>query len=126
MSATAAALQKKLETESIAYQNIQKEFAKAVESRQKLDSQLQENKLVQEEFAQLKDDANIYKLIGPVLVKQDKSEARTNVDKRIDFIQAEIQRVEKQIKELQEKSEKKKMDLVQTQTMIQQQMAAAK
>ncbi|KAF9969951.1 hypothetical protein BGZ73_007485 [Actinomortierella ambigua] len=124
MSAAAAALQKKLETESIAYQNIQKEFATAVESRQKLDSQLQENKLVQEEFALLKDDANIYKLIGPVLVKQDKSEAKTNVDKRIDFIQAEIQRVEKQIKDLQEKSEKKKMDLVQTQTLIQQQMAA--
>ncbi|KAF9161819.1 hypothetical protein DFQ27_005775 [Actinomortierella ambigua] len=124
MSATAAALQKKLETESIAYQSIQKEFAQAVESRQKLDSQLQENKLVQEEFALLKDDANIYKLIGPVLVKQDKPEAKTNVDKRIDFIQAEIQRVEKQIKDLQEKSEKKKMELVQTQTMIQQQMAA--
>lgn len=66
------------------------DYAKAVESRQRLDSQLQENKLVQDEFKLLKDDANIYKLIGPVLTKQDKTEAVTNVDKRIDFIQAEM------------------------------------
>ena len=51
---------------------------------------MQENKLVQEEFKLLKDDANIYKLIGPVLTKQDKAEAVTNVDKRIDFINAEM------------------------------------
>lgn len=66
------------------------EYTTAVESRQKLDSQLQENKLVQDEFKLLKDDANIYKLIGPVLTKQDKAEAVTNVDKRIEFISAEM------------------------------------
>ncbi|KAF9320601.1 hypothetical protein BG000_005808 [Podila horticola] len=116
----AQALQRKFETESAAYQTIQKDYSKAVESRQRLDSQLQENKIVQEEFALLKGDANIYKLIGPVLVKQEKAEAVTNVDKRIDFIQAEIDRVEKQLKELQEKTEKKRLELVQTQTMLQQ------
>lgn len=46
--------------------------------------------LHKQEFALLQGDANIYKLIGPVLVKQDKTEAVTNVDKRIDFIQAEM------------------------------------
>ncbi|KAG0029684.1 hypothetical protein BGZ81_003519 [Podila clonocystis] len=116
----AQALQRKFEAESAAYQTIQKDYSKAVESRQRLDSQLQENKIVQEEFALLKGDANIYKLIGPVLVKQEKAEAVTNVDKRIDFIQAEIDRVEKQLKELQEKTEKKRVELVQTQTMLQQ------
>ncbi|KAF9392631.1 hypothetical protein CPB97_011611 [Podila verticillata] len=116
----AQALQRKFETESAAYQTIQKDYSKAVESRQRLDSQLQENKIVQEEFALLQGDANIYKLIGPVLVKQDKTEAVTNVDKRIDFIQAEIERVEKQLKDLQEKTEKKRVELVQTQTMLQQ------
>ncbi|KAF9408694.1 hypothetical protein BGZ94_002222, partial [Podila epigama] len=78
------------------------------------------------EFALLKEDSNIYKLIGPVLVKQDKAEAVTNVDKRIDFIQAEIDRVEKQLKDLQEKTEKKRMELVQTQTVLQQQAAQKK
>ncbi|ORZ28002.1 Prefoldin [Lobosporangium transversale] len=117
---TLATLQKKLETDSTAYQTLQKDYTKAVESRQKLDSQLQENKLVQDEFKVLKDDANIYKLIGPVLVKQDKAEAVTNVDKRIEFIKAEIDRVEKQLKDLQEKTEKKRVELVQTQTALQQ------
>ncbi|KAF9925892.1 hypothetical protein FBU30_004417 [Linnemannia zychae] len=123
MSAALTALQRKLETDSTAYQTLQKDYAKAVETRQKLDSQLQENKLVQDEFKKLNDDANIYKLIGPVLTKQDKAEAVTNVDKRIEFIQADIDRVEKQLKELQEKTEKKRMELVQTQTAIQQQAA---
>ncbi|KAF8954649.1 hypothetical protein BGZ46_002863 [Entomortierella lignicola] len=117
---SAEALQKKLEVESNAYQTLQKEYTKAVESRQKLDSQLQENKLVQDEFKLLKDDANIYKLIGPVLTKQDKAEAVTNVDKRIDFINAEIVRVEKQLKDMQEKSEKKRVELVELQTALQQ------
>lgn len=46
--------------------------------------------MVQDEFKLLKGDANIYKLVGPVLVKQEKNDAVTNVDKRIDFIQAEM------------------------------------
>lgn len=43
-----------------------------------------------QEFALLEEDANIYKLIGPVLVKQDRSEATSNVDKRLEFIRAEM------------------------------------
>ncbi|KAF9364639.1 hypothetical protein BGX34_000875 [Mortierella sp. NVP85] len=123
MSAAAVALQKKLEADSAAYQSLQKEYTKAVESRQKLDSQLQENKLVQDEFKLLSDDANIYKLIGPVLTKQDKNEAVTNVDKRIEFINAEIERIEKQLKDFQEKIEKKRVELVQTQAALQQHVA---
>ncbi|KAK3820109.1 MAG: Prefoldin [Benniella sp.] len=126
MSAAAVALQKKLEADSTAYQGLQKEYTKAVESRQKLDSQLQENKLVQDEFKLLSDDANIYKLIGPVLTRQDKNEAVTNVDKRIEFINAEIERIEKQLKDFQEKIEKKRVELVQTQAALQQHVAGPK
>ncbi|KAG0293202.1 hypothetical protein BGZ98_002277 [Dissophora globulifera] len=121
---TAVALQKKLEAESAAYQALQKDYTKAVESRQRLDSQLQENTLVQAEFKLLKDDANIYKLIGPVLTKQDKAEAVTNVDKRIDFINTEIDRVEKQLKDMQAKTDKKRIELVELQTALQQSAAA--
>ena len=38
----------------------------------------------------LKEDANVFKLIGPVLVKQDLAEANANVRKRIDYISAEL------------------------------------
>jgi prefoldin beta subunit len=37
----------------------------------------------------LDEDTNIYKLIGPVLVKQDWVEAKANVDKRIEYIVGE-------------------------------------
>ncbi|KAF2459507.1 Prefoldin [Lineolata rhizophorae] len=81
------------------------------EGRQKLESQQQENKSVQKEFSLLSDDANIYKMIGPVLMKQEKSEAVMAVDGRLEFIEKEMsKRIEKQIGEMQEKSEKKKME----------------
>jgi prefoldin beta subunit len=38
----------------------------------------------------LKEDANVYKLIGPVLVKQDLAEAKANVKKRMEYISAEL------------------------------------
>ena len=42
------------------------------------------------ELELLMEDANVFKLIGPVLVKQDLAEARANVRKRIDYISAEL------------------------------------
>ncbi|CAG8653016.1 16144_t:CDS:2 [Funneliformis caledonium] len=83
-------LDTRLEAATSEYQRLQKELSDAIEARQRLDSQLQENEVVQKEFKLLKDDANIFKLIGPVLVKQDKSEATTNVNKRLDYIRSEM------------------------------------
>ncbi|KAG0633028.1 Prefoldin [Tuber brumale] len=102
------------------FQALSKEMSSIVEARQKLDSQLQENRSVQKEFASLADDAKIYKLVGPVLVKQDKSEAVMNVDKRLEFINSEIARIEKQITDIQEKQERKKMEIIQVQSQLQQ------
>ena len=82
-----------------AYQKIQQDLETAIANRQKLDVQLQENESVQNEFSLLKEtDPKIYKLIGPVLVKQDKAEAVSNVEKRLEFIKTEINRLEAQIK----------------------------
>jgi prefoldin beta subunit len=39
-----------------------------------------------QEFDSLKEEANIYKLVGPVLLKQDKTEAIMAVDGRLEFI----------------------------------------
>jgi prefoldin beta subunit len=79
-----------------------------------------------QEFAQLTSGNTVYKLIGPVLVKQDQAEAKSNVNTRLDFIRSEMsgfspnvtnselksqsssQRVEGQIKDIEQKQEKKK------------------
>lgn len=43
-----------------------------------------------QEFTLLSDDANIYKLVGPVLLKQEKSEAVMAVDSRLQYIEKEM------------------------------------
>ena len=74
---------------------------------------------MQKEFATLEDDADIYKLIGPVLLKQDRTEAVSSVNGRLDFIGKEISRTENRIKELQETGEKKRIDVMHLQQKIQ-------
>ncbi|TFK80796.1 Prefoldin beta-like protein [Polyporus arcularius HHB13444] len=121
----AAALQERLQTASAEFQKIQTDLSLAVDARQKLDAQLSENELVKKEFASLTDVNTVYKLVGPVLVKQDQAEAKQNVNTRLDFIRSEIKRVENQLKELGEKAEKKKLELVEIQAALQQQTAPA-
>jgi prefoldin beta subunit len=43
-----------------------------------------------QEFSLLKDHNTIYKLIGPALVPQDQTEAKSNVEKRLEFIRSEM------------------------------------
>ena len=88
---------------------------KHISQRQILESQLTENKFVKEvsndkywkekiqncnsclfenkkkkELDLLKKDDTVYKLVGPVLLKQDLVEAVQTVDKRISYIQGEM------------------------------------
>ncbi|KAK5061164.1 hypothetical protein LTR84_007706 [Exophiala bonariae] len=110
---------KKLQTLSEALQRFQDDLQSAIDARQKLEAQQQENKSVQKEFNSLAEDAGIYKLVGPVLLKQDKTEATSAVDGRLEFIGKEITRTETRIKDLQENSEKKRMELMQLQQKLQ-------
>ncbi|KXN83919.1 Prefoldin subunit 6 [Leucoagaricus sp. SymC.cos] len=112
-----------LQAASSDFQKLQADMAKAVEARQKLDAQLSENELVKKEFAKLTPENTVYKQIGPVLVKQDIAEAKGNVDTRLEFIKSEMKRVEGQLREIEGKQEKKKQELVDIQTAIQQQNA---
>ncbi|KAF7543937.1 hypothetical protein G7Z17_g10334 [Cylindrodendrum hubeiense] len=95
------------------------ELQGAVESRQKLEGQKQENLGVQKEFDRLGEGETIYKVAGPVLLKQDKIEAEGTVKGRLDFISSEISRLEDQIRETQDKLEKKKGEIIQLQSSAQ-------
>lgn len=84
---------------------------------------------MRKEFASLDDDSNIYKLVGPVLLKQEKSEAVMTVDGRLEFIEKEMfvlscrslksllwltrdrKRIEGQIQEINNKSDKKRTEV---------------
>lgn len=66
------------------------EYQTVISSRQQLDSQLTENNGVRDELNILEPTANVFKLVGPVLVKQDLDEAKQNVNKRVDYITGEM------------------------------------
>ncbi|KAJ1817946.1 Prefoldin subunit 6 [Coemansia sp. RSA 2675] len=110
---------KKLESETMALQKLQKEYSTLVASRQKLDSQLQENTLVSNEFKLLDDGARVYKMIGPVLVPQDKAEASANVEKRLEYITEELGRIEKRITQQAKEQEEKSVSIFKLQMDIQ-------
>lgn len=114
-----AEIQAQMQALSEEYTKLQNDLQEVVQSRQKLEAQKQENLGVQKEFAKLQDDETIYKLIGPVLLKQDRTDAESTVNGRLEFITKEIARLETQIKEIQVKIERKKGDIIQVQTAAQ-------
>ncbi len=72
-------------------------------TRTQLQSQVNENEMVLEELTRLDDDANVFKMIGPALIKQDLVEAKSNVSKRVSYIKGEIDRIDSQHKGLESK-----------------------
>ncbi|KAL8152267.1 LOW QUALITY PROTEIN: hypothetical protein V2J09_010027 [Rumex salicifolius] len=88
-------------------------------TRRKYTVQLGENELVLKELELLNEDANVYKLIGPVLVKQDLAEANANVKKRIEYISAELKRLDSTLQEMEEKQNGKKEGMMKVQQRIQ-------
>ncbi|ROV88190.1 hypothetical protein VSDG_09261 [Cytospora chrysosperma] len=111
--------QAKLHSLSEDFTQLQTEMQTLVASRQKLEAQKQENLGVQKEFATLKDGEVIYKMVGPALLKQEKFEAESTVNGRLEFIAKEIDRQEGQIKEVQEKVEKIKGEIISIQSSAQ-------
>lgn len=113
-------IQEQLQKELESFQKLQKDIQKLITGRQQLDAQYNENKIVKDELDLVEDSANVYKLTGPILVKQDLAEAKINVQKRIDYIQGELKRHEKSIKDLQTKHDEKKDSLAKMQQQYQQ------
>lgn len=59
--------------------------------------------------------ANVYKLVGPVLAKQEVAEAKGNVEKRIEYITKEIDRMDKLEVDFQAKIEEKRKNIMKLQ-----------
>ena len=66
------------------------ELAKVQNSRQGLLEKRGENDMVLKELALLDKNAVLYKMIGPVLAKETLNEAKSNINKRLDFINSEM------------------------------------
>ncbi|KAI6705858.1 hypothetical protein NL676_008820 [Syzygium grande] len=96
---------------------LQKDIAKNHQVRKKYTIQLGENELVLKELDLLNEDANVYKLIGPVLVKQDLAEANANVCARELIIS--LKRLDATLQDLEEKQNSKRDTILKLQQRIQ-------
>uniref|UniRef100_A0A8B9ZR55 Prefoldin subunit 6 n=1 Tax=Anas zonorhyncha TaxID=75864 RepID=A0A8B9ZR55_9AVES len=96
-----------------------KDLSKSVAARQKLEAQLTENNIVKEELELLDDTNAVFKLMGPVLVRQDMEEARATVAKRLAYITGEIKRYEQQMQEMEQKAEQRREALARLQQDLQ-------
>uniref|UniRef100_A0A2P2I101 Probable prefoldin subunit 6 n=1 Tax=Hirondellea gigas TaxID=1518452 RepID=A0A2P2I101_9CRUS len=119
------ALQKKLEDESEGLKKIQKDLSKTDSRRSHLDSQLNENKMVKAEMDVLEENDVVYKLIGPALIRQDLTEAKCSVDKRIEYISNEITRHDSALEKLTTEQDSKRDSLVKLQQQLQQLLVKA-
>jgi len=88
--ATAQRLNAELSGHVAALQEIRQKLQSLLSKRATLMSQQSENDMVRREFDLLKDDARVFKLNGPVLVKQDVSDAKVTVMNRLKFFAAEL------------------------------------
>jgi prefoldin beta subunit len=83
-------LYKEYEYEIGEIKKLQKELGKTSDSVQQYLQKQHENTMVKQELEFLNKDDNVYKLVGPVLIKEELVEAKLNVDKRLDFIKKEM------------------------------------
>ncbi|XP_033341651.2 prefoldin 6 [Megalopta genalis] len=107
------------------YKQVQKDYHKALSQRQQLDGQLNENIAVKKELDLLKTENDVFKLIGPVLIKQDLEEAKQNVSKRMEYISSELKRVEELIVTLDKKQDTHREALEKYDQMFQAHVKAA-
>ncbi|XP_018323629.1 prefoldin subunit 6 isoform X2 [Agrilus planipennis] len=113
-------MQKKIQSELDSFKLVQKEYQKAISNRQQLDAQLNENQIVKGELDILSTDSVVYKSVGPILIKTDITEARQNVEKRMDFINKELKRVDDHLTELEKKQNNHRESLNKLQQQFQQ------
>ncbi|KAK4471481.1 hypothetical protein MN116_004906 [Schistosoma mekongi] len=114
---------KRLNLEIEKAQGIQKEIQKILQIHRQLSAQLSENENVIEDFGFLNESNTVYKLVGPVLIKQDLSEAKETVIKRISYITSEIKRHDDRIKELEKQQESCREQITKLQQKLQQEHA---
>ncbi|VDD95456.1 unnamed protein product [Enterobius vermicularis] len=124
MTSSVETLKARFEEELGKFKQLERDREKNISNRQQLEGQLTENNLVKTELELLEEDATVYKLIGPVLVKQDLAEARQNVDKRIAYIKTEIKRLEETMADAGEKQKAQKETLVKIQTALKQRLTS--
>lgn len=114
-----------IDRETANFRAIQEQLQKVRNDLQIVLGQLTENEMVQQELDLLDSSSNVYKMVGPVLIKNNVDDAKDTVSKRLEFITSERKRLEAKGKELETKGNEIAMKVQQMQQLLQQATAAA-
>ena len=114
-----------IDAEVAKFREIQAQLAKVQSDLQTVMGQYTENEMVNQELQLVNESQTVYKMIGPVLIKNSLEDARETVKKRLEFITAEKDRLEKQAKDLEKKGNDIAVKVQQMQGALQQATAAA-
>eukprot|EP00980_Cylindrotheca_fusiformis_P004192 scaffold912_cov119-Cylindrotheca_fusiformis.AAC.8 len=107
------------------FKDIQAQLQSVRNDLQTVLGQLTENEMVQQELEVLDGSTNVYKMVGPVLIKNSLEDAKETVSKRLEFITSEKDRLEGRAKELETKGGEIATKVQQMQAALQQATAAA-
>jgi prefoldin beta subunit len=107
------------------FRQIQEQLQKVRGDLQTVMGQQTENEMVQQELELLDGSSNVYKMVGPVLIKNSLDDAKETVGKRIEFITAERKRLEAKAQELENQGNAISVKVQQMQGLLQQATAAA-
>ncbi|CAE7696818.1 YKE2 [Symbiodinium sp. CCMP2592] len=108
----APASEQEMQKELDKFKGMQEGLQKDYEARMGLIAQQQETELVKQEFDSIEEDAVVYKLVGPVMVKQNVDDAKANVAKRLEYISGELDRSNKIIGEKEKELSDKQKQLI--------------
>ncbi|CBY31433.1 unnamed protein product [Oikopleura dioica] len=104
-------MQKELEVQAEKVGNLTKERDNAGKQIGAIEAQLSETKVVLDELEIVGEDATIYKLLGPVLVKQDKELALQTIKNRKSHMETELKRCSQTVNDVGKKITKEQDNL---------------
>jgi prefoldin beta subunit len=107
------------------FREVQEQLQRVRNDLQLVMSQLTENEMVQQELVLLESSTNVYKMVGPVLIKNSLDDAKDTVAKRLEFISSEKKTLEEKAKELETRGIAISLKVQQMQQSLQQATAAA-
>jgi prefoldin beta subunit len=86
-----------VDAEVAKFRELQEEMQKLHSDMQQLQGQEAENEMVLQELDLLTEDSAVYKMIGPVLIKQDNEDSVQTVRKRLEFIRGEKEKLKNKL-----------------------------
>jgi prefoldin beta subunit len=114
-----------VDAEVAKFREMQEEVQKLNSDMQTLQGQETENEMVLQELELLSEDSLVYKMIGPVLIKQDNEDSCQTVRKRLEFIRGEKEKLKNKLNSKETQGNALSAKIQQMQAQLQQTTAQA-